>query len=388
MSTYTPPRQTPGARSGPAPASRTGDGVSLSTGTFAYVGCRTTVERRAEGTGLSVFRIDGTTSMWEQVQHLTGLVNPSFLAWGQNGRHLYVVHGDHREVSAFAVESGTGRLEALGTVSCGGTNPVHLTVLDGRTLAVANYASGSIALISIGDDGSLAPAPRQVLELAPYTAGKPSQPHQILPGPHSKTLVVPDKGADAVHLIDYEDGRLRLADTVPAEPGAGPRHAVFHASIRRLYVVNELASTVTTYAYTQALDADHAHATAVRSLIPMQTLPTVPAGSGVTTAAGIVATTDGSSVYISNRGHNSVAHYRVDPDSGLLTPAGWYPTEGDCPRFLTLDPAGSRLYVANELSSTIISFAVDPRTGELQREPFTLQTGSPVCTVFTPSPLG
>jgi 6-phosphogluconolactonase (cycloisomerase 2 family) len=358
------------------------------TGAFAYVGCRTTLERGAEGTGLSVFRVDAATSAWEQVQHLTGLVNPSFLVWGQGARNLYVVHGDHSEVSAFALDPSTGLLEQLGAAACGGTNPVHLTALDERTLAVANYASGSIALISIRENGTLAPTPRQVLELAPFTAGKPSQPHQILPGPHSRTLVVPDKGADAVHLVDYEDGRLRLAETVPAAFGAGPRHAVFHPIIRRLYVVNELASTVTTYAYTQTLDADDPHFTALRSLIPMQTLPTVPAGSGESTAAGIVTTPDCSSIYISNRGHNSVAHYRVDPDSGLLTPAGWYPAEGDCPRFLTLDPTGSRLYVANELSSTIISLSVEPRTGELRREPFTLQTGSPVCTVFTPSPLG
>ncbi|WP_084164774.1 lactonase family protein [Skermanella stibiiresistens] len=349
---------------------------------FAYVGCRTTKERNARGEGIGVYQVDASTGAWAPVQLLKDLVNPSFLAFDPTQRFLYTVHGDQGEVSSFAINDRTGELTLLNTASSGGKNPVHLTTdPSGRFLIVANYATGGVATLAIGADGKLG----DIVDLVPL-AGTPgphkveqasSHPHQVAYDPTRDVLAVPDKGLDAVFTfrLDAEKGKLvpAGAGSVTARSTSGPRHIAFGPSGTHAYVVNELDSTVTTYAY----DASAA------SLKPLQILSTLPATfTGENRAGGIVMAPSGRFLHATNRGHNHVAIFGVDPRTGLLQSAGWEPTRGKMPRFITLDPSARFLYAANETTDTIVGFQVDAATGALTALEPAVQTGSPVCVVF------
>jgi 6-phosphogluconolactonase len=348
---------------------------------YAYVGCRTTKERGARGRGLEVFQLDAQGT-WDHVQTVPDLVNPSFLAFGKARDVLYTVHGDFSEVSAFRINSQNGRLSALNQQSTGGRNPVHLaTDKAGHFLLVANYATGTIALLPIELDGALG-ALCDLLELSgtpgPHRSEqKGPHPHQVLPDPEQRRFLIPDKGVDKVFIVrlDTEARKLMLDDALSAiaRQGAAPRHGAFHPTAPFVYVANELDSTITTYGYDGVSGR----------LAAKEVVPTLPPNCIVTShAAGIQITPDGRFVYVSNRGHDSVAVFAVDSQAYTLRQVGCAPSGGTKPRFVSLDPSGSALFVANETSDTIVPFHIDRQTGALSPSDHVVHTGSPVCIVF------
>jgi 6-phosphogluconolactonase len=350
---------------------------------FAYVGCRTTRERNARGRGLGVYRLERPDSAWTAVQLIEGLINPSYLIRDPSGRTLYAVHGDQSEVSAFRVNPADGRLTFLNQQSTYGSNPVHL-VLDptGRFLLIANYATGSLAVLPIAEDGSLEPVGDLVLlpgQTGPHKIGQGfSHPHQILLDPAGACFIVPDKGLDATFVVELDQGKLRLDldRRSTTRPGAGPRHAAFHPTAPILYLLNELDSTIATCGYDMAL----------HRLDPIELVSTQPADFfGANSGAAIAVLPSGRFVYATNRGHDSVAIFAVDPQTYRLTLAGWVSTGGKVPRFMTLDPSGHVLFIANEASDTIVSFHIDQASGRLTQTGQKLETGSPVCVLFGPS---
>jgi 6-phosphogluconolactonase (cycloisomerase 2 family) len=195
--------------------------------------------------------------------------------------------------------------------------------------------------------------------------------------PSGRFVVAPDKGLDRVFSfrVNPQDGTLRPAPApfVAAREGAGTRHIAFHPASPYAYVMNELDSTVTTYAWKSADGA----------LKPLQRLPSIPASfTGNNTGAGIVITGSGKFVYGSNRGQDSVAIYRVDQASGLLESIGWQSSGGQGPRFIALAPDDRFLYAANENSDTITRFSINAASGALTPEGEPVAVGSPVCIVF------
>ncbi len=349
---------------------------------FAYVGCRTTKERNARGKGIQVYRIDAAFENWTPVQLVEGLENPSYLAFDCQHHFLYAVHGDGCEVSAFKVCQRGGLLTFLGRQATGGRNPVHLCVdATNRFLVVANYATGSVAVLPIHPDGTLSP-PSDVYALpgnsGPHKIEQTSaHPHQVLFDPTGRFIIVPDKGLDRIFILklDTSTGRLIASDPpfVATREGAGPRHGNFHPIRPYLYIVNELDSTVTTYRY----DLSGGEIT------PIQVVSTLPQRfTGNSRAAGIAVSSSGSCVFVSNRGHDSVAMLAIKPDTGMLTPLGWTPCRGTTPRFITRDPSMKILCVANENSDNIVFFQIDEATGELAPTKLGVETGSPVCIVF------
>jgi 6-phosphogluconolactonase len=347
---------------------------------FAYVGCRTTRERNGRGRGLGVYQLGRPDGVWAPVQLVEGLVNPSYLALDRSGRTLYAVHGDQSEVSAFRVDATDGRLEFLNRQSTYGANPVHLA-LDptGAFLVIANYATASVVVLPVAEDGSLQPVCDLVLlsgQTGPHKIGQSfSHPHQVLLDPTGACFIVPDKGLDATFVVELDRGKLKLDldRRTSARPAAGPRHAAFHPTAPILYLLNELDSTLATCRY----DA------ATRRLDPLELISTQPADFfGVNSGAAITMLPSGRFVYASNRGHDSVAIFAVDPETYRLTSTGWVGTCGKTPRFMTLDPSGQVLFVANEESDTIVSFHIDQVSGGLTSTGQVLETGSPVCLVF------
>ncbi len=348
---------------------------------FAYVGCRTTKERNAHGLGIEVFRVEATGA-WSHVQRVTGLDNPSFLTLDREQRFLYAVHGDLSDITAYSVDRATGMLTFLNRQSTAGRNPAHLLVdASNRFVLVANYATGTLAVLPRRADGSLGPV--QQLVTNPGTPGPNkvdqtfSHPHEIAYSPDGRFLIVPDKGLDRVFTYSFDADRGVLAPGekpfVQVRPGAGPRHIAFYPSGRYAFVADELDASVGAYQYD----------TQDGALTPFQVIPSVPdTFTGANTAAEIAISPDGRFIFVSNRGHDSVGSFAVDPVSGRLSPLGWVSTQGRGPRFFAIDPSGTVLHAANENSDSIVSFTLDPETGLLAPNGRVIATGSPVCIVF------
>jgi 6-phosphogluconolactonase len=347
---------------------------------FAYVGSYTTPGRNGHGNGINVYKVDPRSGAFKHVQTLGGLENPSFLAVDRTGHFLYAVHGDRSEASAFVIDPRTGHLRFLNRQSTGGYNVIHLAFdYTGRFLFVSNYGTDSIAVLPIARDGTL--GDYSTLTTVTGTIG----PHRREQGnirPHHNPLdregryfFVPCKGGDVVlsYRLDQRRGVAVEAGRVGSRPGAGPRHIDFHPTRALAYVINELDSTITTY----AKDGP--------KLTPIQTVPSCPDSfTGYSTGAEIAVDRAGRNVYVTNRGHDSVGVFAIDK-KGTLSPRQWVPTKGTVPRFFAFGPDERFLYVANQGSDTI--FGYRRRTdGKLSPAPIKVQVGSPACIVFNGGP--
>ncbi|MES2713738.1 MAG: lactonase family protein [Pseudomonadota bacterium] len=350
---------------------------------FAYVGSFTSAQRRARGEGISVFSMNATTGAWTHVQTLGDLVNPSFLVTSRDGRFLYSVHGDGDYASAFAIDPANGRIRPLGRGATGGRNGVRQAIdPSGKWLVVANYASGSVAVLPIKPDGSLGDHAQLVSlpgEPGPHRREQPSsEPHDVVFDPSGRFVVIPDKGVDRVFVFafDQANGALTPAGNngfVASRSGAGPRHMAFHPNRPIAWVLNELDSTVTTYAW----------APANGTLTARQVITTLPTDfTGNSTCSEIAVSPDGRTVHVSNRGHDSVTTYAARPDGGLLSSPAWTRTQGPSPRFIGLAPGGRFLYAANEQGDTILPFRVDATSGRLTQAGAAILCKSPVTIAF------
>jgi 6-phosphogluconolactonase len=350
--------------------------------TYAYVGCYTAAERYARGDGIHVYRVDSETGAWSPVQQVGSLVNPSFLVLRRDQRFLYSVHGDETYASSFSVDRQSGRLTPLNRAQTGGRNGVHQAIdPSGKFMLVANYSSGSVGVLPVQQDGTLADQVQTVAlqgQPGPHRIEQSSShPHQIVFDPSGRFVVVPDKGLDRVFVFRFDAAAGRLTPTeqgsAVARPGSGPRHAAFHPTLPILWVVNEISSSIVTY----YLEAEHG------GLRPVQILPSLPSDyTGENTGSEVAVSTGGRFVYCSNRTHDSIAIFAVDPATGLLTSAGWVPSRGRIPRFIGFDPSGRFLYATNEQSDTVVSWRADPSTGQLTPTGQVVRNASPVTIAF------
>lgn len=347
---------------------------------FAYIGCFT-ARAGSQGKGISVYRVAEPGNAWSLVQVIEAPANPGYLVLDQQQRFLYVSHGGIGEVSSYTVDKRAGRLALLNRQPTSGDNAPHLTIdPTGRYVVVAH--GPGIAVFPINSDGSLAPLCDAVIppgESGPYRREQKrgAHPHQIVFDPSGRFLVAPDKGVDRVHVyrLDTATGKLVANDpvSVKCRYGAGPRHIAFHPDRRLAYLVNELDSTVTAYRWESERG----------ELRPFQVLPTTPATyTGDNTGAEIAVAPSGRFAYVSNRGHDSMVTFSVDPDSGMLTPVGWEPTLGKVPHFFTSDAGGNLFYVANQASGSIVAMRVDHDTGKLTCIGPVAETGTPTCIAF------
>jgi 6-phosphogluconolactonase len=287
-------------------------------------------------------------------------------------------------VSAFSVDPGTGKLALLNQQSSGGGGPCFVsTDTAGKHAFVANYGGGSVACLPIESDGRLREASAFVQHQGQGPTPRQKQPHahSIKPDPTGRFVMAADLGLDKllVYRFDVAGGKLDPHDP-PAgvlAPGSGPRHFAFHPGGKFAYVINEMKSTVTTFAYDAGRGA----------LTEVQTVPTLPDGfAGNNSTAEIVVHPSGKFVYGSNRGHDSIAAFSIDGQSGRLTPAGHEPTGGKTPRNFNIDPTGTWLLAANQNSATVVVFKIDPATGKLTPTGTVANIPSPVCVKFLPVP--
>jgi 6-phosphogluconolactonase len=316
--------------------------------------------------------------------------NPSFLTLHPNGRWLYAVNETSDfggqsagALQAFLIDQATGALTQIGaTQSTHGATPCYVSVNPtGKFALVANYNGGNIAAFPIGDDGALAPASHVVQHKgSSVNAKRQGEPHahSIIPDTHSNTVIAADLGVDQV--IGYrltDNGKLigHEPSTAKMKPGAGPRHLAFSHNGDNAYAINELDSTITAMEYSRATG----------KLKKIQTVSTLPEGfDGNNSCADLHLAPNGRFLYGSNRGHNSIAIFAVDEQSGRLTAKGHASTQGSTPRNFGIDPAGRFLLAANQNSDTIATLAIDETTGALTPTGAIVEAPTPVCVLFVP----
>ncbi len=354
---------------------------------FTYVGTYTNKGSK----GIYLYRFTPADAKLESLGLVAETPNPTFLAISPNRQYLYAANevGNYNgqrtgSVTAYKIDSATGKLTKLNTVSSHGGGPAHLIVDHaGKNVLVANYGGGSIAVLPIGPDGSLKEATAAIQHTGssvnPRRQREPHA-HSIYTSPDDRFAIVADLGLDKVlvYKFDVNKGTLTPNDppSVAIDPGSGPRHVAFHPDGKHAYVINEMKSTIT------VLDWDGRRG----AFTTKQTISTLPEGySGESTTAEVVVSNDGKFVYGSNRGHDSIAVFSAATDGTLklveITPVGVKE-----PRNFAIDPSGRFLLAEGQSSNNINLFRVDPKTGKLTKTDTTVEVGAPVCVQFIPAP--
>lgn len=351
-----------------------------------YVGTYT------DGTSRGIYRFtfDPATGSATEPVLAAEAQNPSFLALHPSGRFLYAVGeidsfkgAKTGVVSAFAVDPTTGDLKLLNQQPSEGTDPTHLVVDGaGKNVLVANYGGGNVVVLPIATDGTLKPvSSNQHHQGSGPVKGRQEKPHAhgIYLDPSGRFALAPDLGADRVFVyrFDAAKGALEPHGAGSPEPGSGPRHLAFHPGGKTVYVINELTSTITVFAWDGARGA----------LAPIQTVSCLAAGySGTSWTAEVAVSPDGRFVYGSNRGDDSLAVFSVDPKTGTLTAKGQAPVGGKNPRHFTIDPTARYILVSHQGSGTVGVLKLDPATGMPSLFGAPLKIDKAVCLLPAPRP--
>jgi len=341
----------------------------------------------ADKPGIHQLELDLATGELREQAVTSGLASPSFLAFHPSRRFIYAVSEvseyEGRKtgaVAAFAVDGKTGALTLLNRQASGGDGPCYITVApSGRYAFVANYGGGTVSVLPIGDDGRLGAA----VSVIQHRGSGPVKGRQDAPHAHSAdldptghVLLAADLGLDKVMAYRVRKNGTLIPNPTPfatLPPGSGPRHLAFGKSGAFVYVISELSSTVTAFAY------DSAAAT----LKSIETVSTLPAGfSGTSYPAEIAVSRDGRFLYGSNRGHDSIASFAIDGATGQLRPLGHTPTGGNWPRHFAIDPTGAYLLAANQRANSVVVFRIDSRTGALQPAGHQITVAEPACVAF------
>jgi len=372
-------------------------------GRLLYVGTYT--NNAAGSKGIYGWRFDAGAGKVTSLGLAAETDSPSWVVVHPNQRFLYAANelpppeagGPTGAVTAFSIDAATGKLTQIGRVKTNGLSPAHMLVdPTGKWAIVGNYGNGagsegtSIAVFAIGTDGKLAdtpkafvphvPKPKRLDPAAPPT-GKPnpptSHPHCVLLSPDSKFLFVAEKGFDEIVVYRFDAATGALTPNTPSAVeatrfGAAPRHLALGKNGKFLYVCYEAGRAVSTYAYDAAKGA----------LSPKDTVSTLPPDAPQTgSCAEIEVHPDGNYLYVSNRGHNSLALLSIDPSNGTLTFKGTFAV-GGTPRNFKIDPTGNYVFAEGQNNGVTVLFKIDRLTGELTKTDVTLDSPAPVCIVF------
>ena len=350
---------------------------------YLYVGTYTS---SGKSDGIYLYWMDPLTGALERLKSFKS-ENPSFLTIDRSRRYLYAVNEVSEYlgkpgggVSAFAISREDVSLRLLNQQATDGADPCHLTIdRKGKTLLVANYTGGSITSLPVRSDGTLGMA----TEVKQHEGSSIKEQQK---GPHAHCIILDrseryalaaDLGIDKVMIYRLDPATRKLTPgkqpSAELQKGAGPRHLTLHPNGKYLYVINELDSTMTAFAYNGVNG----------TLTHIDTVSTLPSDfSGVSYCADVHVSRSGKFLYGSNRGHNSIVVFEIDQRTGKLKTLEHVSTEGDWPRNFTIDPTGKFLLVANQRTDNVVTFAIDPRTGRLKPTGKVAQIPVPVCLRF------
>lgn len=339
---------------------------------------------------IHAYHFDLESGALKPAERTAGVGNPFFLALSPDHKFLYSIHAekfggeDHEEIAAYAIEDGNGKLKLLNRQSALGSASCYLDVdATGKALLVANYSTGSVASLPIKDNGSIG----ESVSFVQHEGGSGVDPkrqkgpyaHSIVISPDNRFAYAADLGLDQVlgYRLDPATAKIVSNEAQPfaeSPPGAGPRHLTFHPNGKHLYAINELTNGVTRY------DCD----SETGKLTRQQTISTLPDDfDGKSYCADLKITPNGKFLYGTNRGHDSVAAYRIG-DDGALTLIEIEPSLGKGPQNLAITPDGRWLLCANLPDSNLAVFQIDPETGELKSKGEPIATPKPSCIMLVP----
>jgi 6-phosphogluconolactonase len=359
-----------------------------------YVGTYTGPDSK----GIYAYRFDGATGEVTPLGLVAETANPSFLAIDPTQRFLYAANevSDYQDqkndgqkggqkdrqktgaVSAFAIDGKSGKLALLNQVSSHGAGPCYISLdQTGKHVLAANYDGGSVTVFPVLKDGRLGEASAVIEHTGPTVDPLGAEPHQIDLSSDNRFAIASYLGLDKLLVYRFDSAKGALAANDPPfaqlHPGARPRHFDFHPNHKVLYVLEEAASKV------DALSYDAANGT----LRQIATVSTLPEGfKGDNTTAEIRVHPDGKFLYSSNRGHDSIAIFAIDPATGMPRFLEAVPTGGKKPRNFEIAPGGSYLVAANQNSNNIVIFKIDRQTGHLTPTGQVLEAPSPACIKF------
>lgn len=361
---------------------------------LVFVGTYTT---KTESKGIYAYEFDADTGKLTPKGVAAETPDPSWVAVHPNGKFLYAANeaGKSSAVSAFAIDAKSGKLTLLNQMPSLGEDPCYLSFdKTGKYVLVANYSSGTIAVFPILADGRLGEHTAMVKDQG--TTG----PHKNQEGPHAHWIETPfgsgavyvaDLGLDRVFVYDFDPakGTLKMPPSpsparafvqgaLELRPGTGPRHVAVSGSTNFthfIYVLGELDSTITVFGASKE----------GIFYSSMQRVSMLPNGfSGRNDAAEIAIHPNGKSLYASNRGHDSIAVFAIDPMNGRLKLVSDVPTGGKEPRHFAIDPSGKYLLTENQFSNNIVVFKIDAATGGLTPTGQVVEVPSPVNIAFLP----
>ena len=358
------------------------------TGYLIFVGSYTGPSSK----GIYVYRFDPKTGKTEELGLAAETANPSFLTLDPSRRFLYAVneisnfHNQHTgAISSFKVDPKTGKLTLLNQVSSAGAGPCFIAFdRTGKHLLAANYEAGSVAVFPILPDGRLGEATSSI-QHSGHGADPERQegphPHWIGLSANNKFAVTTDLGLDRLFVYRFDRSAGSLAEAGAASfslpPRSGPRHFTFDSTGKFGYLINEMSSTITALSFDQESGTLH----------EVQTISTLPKEfKGQNDTAEIAIHPSGKFLYGSNRGHDSIAVFAIDPKNGNLTNIQYVSSGGVKPRTFEIDPSGNYLFVANQISNKVVIFRVDRNTGRLTPSGDVLDVPSPVCVKFLALP--
>ncbi|HEX8250885.1 MAG TPA: lactonase family protein [Pyrinomonadaceae bacterium] len=356
---------------------------------LVYIGTYTSGKSKSQG--IYIYKLNPENGALSPYKIVGNVVDPSFLAIDKNRKYLYAVNETVEyegkksgAVSAFAIDRKTGDLRFLNKQPSLGGAPCHITVSDdGRFVLVANYLGGNVSVFPIENGGNLGAS----IDLEQHGGSglnkarqEAAHAHSIILDENNRFAFASDLGIDKIMIYNFDAGNGKLEPNA-AQPfyrtkaGAGPRHFKFHPDGKLAFVINELDTTIT------SLEYDDKRGT----LKEIQTVSTLPAGfSGSNTCADIHVSPDGKFLYGSNRGHDSIAAFKIDEKTGGLDFIEHTPTQGRTPRNFAIDPTGKFLLAANQNSDSIVTFRRDEKTGKLQPTGNKANVPSPVCLKIIP----
>jgi 6-phosphogluconolactonase (cycloisomerase 2 family) len=364
----------------------------------AYVGTYSSKGGQNHGEGIHIFEMNPSTGALAPLQIVRTDSNPAWLALNRDRTILYSANelADPKtgsgSVSAYSVESASGSLSLLNSVSSEGNGPAHMSIHPaGKYALVANYAGGAVAVLPIQSDGRLGAASdvkrHQGTVGPPQPSSAPSgsfaisghdrpHAHMIEADPSGRFVLATDLGLDEIRVWRFDDTKGTLTPNDPPSvtvpPGDGPRHFAFHPNGRWLYSLQEEGSTLIAFDF----DASNGR------MRQRQTISTLPQGFvGTNFTSEIAISPDARFLYVANRLHDSIAWFSIGP-TGMLTWAGEEWTRGDYPRSFTIDPTGTFLFSCNQRSDAITGFRINRQSGILTFTGQYTAVGSPAHIVF------
>lgn len=337
---------------------------------------------------IHAYALDAETGALKLIQRTSDAENPFFMALSPDQKYLYSIHAvafggaEHEQVAAYEINGRSGDLTLLNRQSALGSASCYVTVdATGKTVLVANYSTGSVAALPVQADGSLGEAASFIQHVgSSVDPARQTGPfaHCIVASPDNRFAFAADLGLDQIlgYRMDAKTSQLspNQPPFVRTPLGAGPRHLTFHPNGKHLYAINELKNSVTLFDY--AMDTG--------MLIERQTIPTLPADfDGTSYCADVKITPDGRFLYGTNRGHDSIAMYRIAAD-GQLALIGIEPSLGKGPQNLAITGDGSLLLCANMPGGNVAVFRIDSQAGTLTSVGPPTPVPMPSCILLLP----